>query len=266
MLNRMRSCGTAAMVAVLSFLGLGALRFAHAQPPWQATLRIAAAADLGPVLPPLLDRFERQTGIHAEASYQSSAALTMQMLNGAPFDLFLSADLSYPQRIVAAGLAVSAAPIPYARGTLVLFTRHDSRWPVPKLDTLRDPALRRLAIANPDRAPYGRAALAALTSLGLLEALKPRLVTAENIAQAAQFAETGNAAAGLISLTAALTPALRSAGSYFVIPGNLYPPITQGAVVLAKSPQRQNAQRLLDFLLSPEMQRQLALSGLQPVR
>ena len=131
---------------------------------------------------------------------------------------------------------------------------------------LRDPGLKRLAVANPDRAPYGRAAVAALTSLKLYDALKPRLVTAENIAQAAQFVDSGNADAGLISLTSAMTPRLSSSGSYFVIPRDLYPPIEQGAVIVSASKQRDAARKLLDFLLSSPVQAQLAKSGLTPVK
>ncbi len=243
-----------------------------------ATLRIAAAADLQPVLPPILTQFEKSTGIRAEATFQASAALTAQIQNGAPFDVFLSADLSYPKRLIDAGLADTAgivgpsgfsdssSPVPYARGTLVLWTRKDSHWPNPSLATLSDPNLKRLAIANPDRAPYGRAAIAALTSLKLLEQLKPRFVTAENIAQTAQFAETGNADAGLISLTSAKTAHLSEIGNYFVFPANLYPTIDQGAVLITKSAQRAPAHRFLDYLLSPAIQAQLAQSGLTPVK
>ncbi len=236
----------------------------------QTTLRIAAAADLQPVLPPILEQFQRSTGIAAQATYQASAALTTQIENGAPFDLFLSADLSYPQRLLDSDFAISTAenprvPLTYARGTLVLFTRRDSRWPHPSVDTLRDPTLRHLAIANPDRAPYGRAALAALASLKVTASLRPKLVTAENVAQAAQFAESGNADAGLISLTAAITPPLASVGSYFLIPASLYPPIQQGAIILRKSTQPQNARRFLAFLLSPTVQQELARHGLTPV-
>jgi molybdate transport system substrate-binding protein len=254
-------------------------KFTQAQQPSQQTpLRIAAAADLQPVLPPILEQFRQTTGIQAEATYQASAALTVQIQNGAPFDLFLSADLSYPKRLIDAGLADTAGvvgangpsapstPVTYARGTLVLWTRKDGHWPSPSLATLRDPALQRLAIANPDRAPYGRAAIAALTSLKLADTLKPKLVTAENISQAAQFAETGNADAGLISLTSARTQHLQSIGSYFVIPAELYPPIEQGAAIVTKSSQHENCRKFLDFLLSPAIQQQLAKSGLTPVK
>jgi molybdate transport system substrate-binding protein len=240
----------------------------HAQTP----LRIAAAADLEPVLPPILAQFQQATGIHAEATFQASAVLTTQIQNGAPFDLFLSADVGYPKRLIdagladAAGTADSSTPIVYARGTLVLWARKDSPLPPPSLDLLRNPALKRLAVANPDRAPYGRAAVAALTGLKLYDALKPRLVTAENIAQTAQFVDTGNADAGLISLTSALTPRLAGDGHYFVIPHDLYPPIEQGAAIVSKTTQRAQAHKLLDYLLSAPVQAQLAKSGLTPVK
>jgi len=238
----------------------------------QSPLRIAAAADVEPVLPSILAEFQQSTGIHAEVTYQASAMLTTEIENGAPFDLFLSADLSYPKRLIedgladAAGSADSTTPITYARGTLVLWTRKDSALPPPSLDLLRDPRVKRLAIANPDRAPYGRAAVAALKSLGLYEALKSRIVTAENIAQAAQFVDSANADAGLISLTSALTPRLASTGSYFVIPRDLYPPIEQGAVIVSKTAQRAAVHKLLDYLLSPPIQAQLAKNGLTPVK
>ena len=226
---------------------------------------MAAAADLEPVLPPILDQFHRGTGIEAVATYQASAILTSQIQNGAPFDLFLSADLGFPRRLIDAGLADSPVPITYARGTLVLWTRKDAHLPPPSLDLLRNPVLKRLAIANPESAPYGRAAVAALTNLRLYEALKPRLVTAQNIAQAAQFVDSGNADAGLISLTSALTPRLAASGTYFVVPRDLYPPIEQGAVVLRQARQPVAAHKLLDYLLTPPVQARLAKGGLTPV-
>ena len=238
----------------------------------ETPLRIAAAADLEPVLPPILAQFHEATGIHAEATYQASAVLTTQIQNGAPFDLFLSADLGYPKRLIDAGLADTAgssdssSPITYAKGTLVLWTRKDSHLPPPSLDLLRSPLLKRLSIANPDRAPYGRAAVAALTNLKIYDELKTRIVTAENIAQTAQFVDSGNADAGLISLTSALTPRLSASGDYFVIPRDLYPPIEQGAAIVSKTSQRAAVHKLLDFLLSPPVQAQLAKSGLTPVK
>jgi len=237
----------------------------------QTSLRVAAAADLEPVLPPILEQFRQATGIRAEATYQASAMLTTQIMNGAPFDVFLSADLGYPKKLIDAGLADAAGsadsstPITYAKGTLVLWTRKGSPMPPPSLDTLRSPALKRLAIANPDRAPYGRAAVAALTSLKLYDTLKPRLATAENIAQAAQFVDSGNADAGLISLTSAMTPHMASSGTWFVIPRDLYPPLEQGAVIVSNTTQRAAVHKLLDYLLSPPIQAQLAKSGLTPV-
>ena len=125
----------------------------------QTPLRVAAAADLEPVLPRILTQFQQATGIRAEATYQASAVLTMQIENGAPFDLFLAANLAYPKRLMdagladAAGTADSSSPIVYARGTLVLWTRKDSHL-APSLDLLRSPELKRLAIADPQRAPY----------------------------------------------------------------------------------------------------------------
>ena len=238
----------------------------------QTALRVAAAADLEPVLPPILEQFQKTTGVHVEATYQASATLTTQIENGAPFDLFLSADLGYPKRLIDAGLADAAGsadsstPITYAKGTLVLWARNDSGLGTLSIDTLRSAALKRLAIANPDRAPYGRAAVAALKSLNWYDTLKARLVTAENIAQAAQFADSANADAGMISLTSALTAHMSSAGTYFVIPRNLYPPIEQGAVTVSKTQQRESAHKLLDYLLSPAVQAQLAKSGLTPVK
>jgi molybdate transport system substrate-binding protein len=249
-----------AMIAVIASAGA------------QSPLRVAAAADLEPVLPHIFGEFEKSSGIHVEGTYQASAALTTQIQNGAPFDLFLSADMGYPKRLIndgladAAGSADSSSPMNYANGTLVLWARKDSSLPPPSLALLRSPALRRLAVANPDRAPYGRAAVAALTTLKLYDSLRARLVTAENIAQTAQFVDSGNADAGLISLTSALTPRLSSNGIYFVIPHDLYPPIQQGAVIVSKTTKRAEAHKFLDYLLSAPVQAELAHAGLTPAR
>ncbi len=246
---------------LLILLVLAALQSAFAQK--NSTLKIAAAADLQPVLPALIDQFAKQTNEKVEASYASSATLATQILNGGPFSLFLSADLSFPQKVIAAGLADTAAPIPYARGTLVLWARNDSPLQPLSIDSLRSPSLRTVAVANAEHAPYGRAAKAALEKLGLTGALKSKLVVAENIAQAAQYADSGNADVGLISLTSALSPHLSSSGKYIEIPEDDYPPILQGAVVLKHGADTAEAHQFLDFLLSPSIRKQLAERGLK---
>jgi molybdate transport system substrate-binding protein len=228
-------------------------------------LRIAAAADLQPLLPPLLSQFEQQTGIHAEASYQSSATLATQIIDSAPFDLFLAADLSLPQRVIDAGRAEESKPMPYVRGTLVLWTRNDSGVTTLSLDALPSAAIKTIAIANPEHAPYGRAAQAALQHLNLLDAVRPKLVAAENVAQTAQYVDSGNAQVGFISLTSALTPRLKADGHFIQVPADDYPPILQGAIVIKASAGAGAAHRFLEFLAKPEIQQTLATEGLEPV-
>ena len=214
-------------------------------------------------MPALINQFEKQTHKKVDASYASSATLATQILNGGPFSLFLSADLSFPQKVIAAGLADSAQPVPYARGTLVLWARNDSPVQPLSIDSLRSPSLQTVAVANAEHAPYGRAAKAALEKMGLAEALKSKLVVAENIAQTAQYADSGNAEVGLISLTSALTPRLSSSGKYVEIPRDDYPPILQGAVVMKHGANAAEAHQFLDFLLSPPIRKQLAERGLK---
>jgi molybdate transport system substrate-binding protein len=245
-------------------------------PPAQAQetpLRIAAAADLQPVLPPILEEFRKTTGIQAEATYQASAALTAQILNGAPFDLFLSADLSYPQRLIDAHVADTAgssntnAPIPSCAAARSFSgparTATGPTQPSRPCATPRSigspsptPTEPRMAAPPSPRSPASSCSMSSNQSSS----------TAENISQAAQFAETGNADAGLLSLTSAKTEHLAAIGSYFVLPSYLYPPIQQGAVLVTNSSQRQNASKFLDFLLSAPIQQQLAKSGLTSVK
>lgn len=241
---------------VLSFAA-----FVHAQ----QTLRIAAAADLQPLLPNILNEFTAQTGIHAEASFQSSATLATQIINGAPFDIFMAADLSFPQRVISAGLSEQPQPIVYAEGTLVLWTRNESPFHNLSMDTLRDPALKSIAVANAEHAPYGRAAQAALQHLGLYDTLKPKLVVAENIAQTAQYADSGNAELGFISLISAMTPRLKADGHYVLVPREAYPPIQQGVIVVKHTGiDSSAAHRFLDFLASPQVIHQFEAGGLSP--
>lgn len=228
-------------------------------------LRVAAAADLQPVMPVLAAAYEKKTGVKLLVSYGSSGSLVTQITNGAPFDVFFGADYVFPERLVAAGLTDGTAPAPYARGTLVLWARQDS--PVQPIsgDTLSNPKLTALAIADPDHAPYGRAAVSALERLKLYESLKSRLRVAENVAQAGQFAATGNAQAGLISLTLATSGEFKTMGTYVVVPP-VYPEIRQCAVVMKRSTHGKEAHDFLDWVLSGEVQGNFPRLGLQPVR
>ena len=230
----------------------------------QREVRVLAAADLQPVMPTLEEAFEHATGIKLVVSFGSSSTLATQIQNGDPADLFLAADYSFPENIVAAGLADSPSPIPYARGTLVLWARKDSPLQPLTQNTLRDGKFTSLAIANPDHAPYGRAAVAALTWMKLYDQLKPRIVVAENIAQAAQYVESGNAQLGLISLTAASTDHFKQIGSFVRLPQVTYPEIRQCAVVMKNSAHRADAHAFLDWLRSPAVQQNLPKYGLDP--
>lgn len=233
---------------------------AHAQ-----QLRVAAAADLQPVLPGILKQFTAQTGIQASASYKSSATLATAIINGAPFDLFLAADFSFPERVIAAGRAEESKPVAYARGTLVLWTRKEYGLRLSVADLL-DPTLKSVAIANPQHAPYGRAAVETMKFQGVYDTLKPKLVVAENVAQAAQYADSGNAELGFISLTLALTPRMKADGNYVREAPEAYPPILQGAVVVKGARGAAAARQFLAFLASPKVKRELAAEGLEPAR
>ena len=227
-------------------------------------VRVAAAADLEPLLPALLAKYEQQTGQHVVASFASSATLAAQIENGAPFDLFLSADMSFPEKVAHDGFAAAGATAkPYARGTLVLWTRNQSGIHSLNMQLLASSQVHSVAIANPQHAPYGRAAVEALTRLTLLPAIQSKLRIAENIAQAAQFASTGNADVGLISLTSALT--LRSQGHYVAVPQNAYLPILQGGLALKGGANAKGGTAFLRYLHSPAVTQQLQDGGLAPV-
>src|SRR5271163_304349 len=145
-----------------------------AEDAWgQKELHVAAAADLQAVLPVLAQEYEKATGVKLAVSFGSSSTLAEQILNGAPMDLFLAADFVYPEKIVAAGLADGTAPIPYAKGTLVLWARKDSPLQPLSMEKLTDPRVKTVAIANELHAPYGRAAASALRWLKLYDAVSP---------------------------------------------------------------------------------------------
>lgn len=236
------------------------LRAQAATPP----LRVFAAADLIPVMPVLSQLYAKKTGVTLKVSLGASGVLVTQMQNGAPADIFLGADFVFPEKLVASNLATERAPVPYARGTLVMFALKKSPLEPLNLDRLRDPRVQKVAVANDLHAPYGRAAIAALNRMGYLPGIQNKLVVAENVAQAGEFVVSGNAQVGMVSLTLAESEKYRQVGTYVRVPSSQYPEIRQCAVIL-KAGNTAEAQRFLDWLLSPEVQPNLPNVGLGPI-
>lgn len=217
-----------------------------------APLLVAAASDLAYCIDELAAAFRKETpGAEVKVSTGASGNFFAQIRNGAPFHVFLSADMMYPTQLAKAGAADGATLRPYAVGRIVLWTT-DSRFDVNQgLALLRDPRVTRIAIGNPDTAPYGRAAKAVLVRDKLWEAVQPRLVIGENIAQAAQFVQTGNAQLGIVSLATVRSPKMAGVGRYHLISDTGVPPIEQGAIVTAVGMKEPLAGRFVRFLGSP---------------
>ncbi len=215
---------------------------------------VAAAADMSAALPQLAAAYTKETGQTVKLSFGSSGNLANQIRNGAPFDVFFSADEEYPQQLIAEGLASKDTLYRYAIGRLVLWVPSNSLLDLSKLGmkALLDPSVKKISIANPATAPYGRAAEAALRHSGIYDQVSSRFVLGENVSQAAQFVESGNAQAGLIALSHALAPALKNKGRYWAVPLGAYPTLNQAAVVLSKSKQPDAARKFMEFLRTPE--------------
>lgn len=228
-------------------------------------LAVAAASDLQVVFASLAEQFERETRVPVRASFASSGTLLAQIRGGAPFDVFLSADIDYPRSLAADGHGDATSLLEYAAGRLAVVTRRDSGLDAARgLALTADPRVRRVAIANPQHAPYGRAALAALRHDGLDAAVRPRLVLGENVSQAAQFVQSGNAQVGLIALSLALSPAMRESTVYAEVPGTSHPPIRQGAIIVSASRRKAAAARWLSFLQRADTVALLVRHGFAP--
>ncbi len=227
------------------------------------TLRVAAASDLQFALPAISAQFEKDTGQKVGLIFGSSGNFFTQIQNGAPFDAFLSADVDYPRKLEMAGLAVRGSLYEYATGSIVLWTRNDSGIDLRRegLRVLIDPRVRRIAIANPEHAPYGRAAVAALRHEQIYDQVHVKLVLGENISQAAQFAQTGNTEIGILALSVALSPVMKRSGKYVEVPVSFYPAIEQAAVVLTRSRQQTLARQFIETLKTPESARLLQVYG-----
>jgi len=212
------------------------------------TLRVAAASDLQFVLPELAAEYEKQSGVKLAVTYGSSGSFYAQIQNGAPFDLFFSADSAFPNWLVRARLAEADSLHVYAVGRLALWLPADCPLdPAAGLKILLDPRIQKISIANPDHAPYGRAAVSALEHAGLYNQLKSKLVFGENISQAAQFVQSGSAQAGLIALSLALSPTMAS-GKHWDLPVDQQPELEQAVALITSSPNKKAAADFLAFL------------------
>ena len=228
---------------------------------------VAAASDLRFVLAELLaDLRSSRPELLVELSFGASGSLVAQISQGAPFDVFLSADESLARDLVTRGLADPRSLFRYARGHLALWVPRAPHLDVPSLGlrSLLDPSIRRVALASSRHAPYGRAAVAALSASGLTAAVTPKLVTGENVAQAMQMAQSGAADAALVSLSLTHAPGVASAGQIYVVPAALHPPIEQGGVVLRRAADPSAAAAFAEYLRSASARGIFARHGFDP--
>ena len=211
---------------------------------------VAAAADLKFAMDEIVATFKKAHPTDkVEVVYGSSGKFNTQIQQGAPYDLFFSADIAFPRELAKAGLAASDVK-PYAFGRIVLWSASLDASKM-TLASLTDPKITRIAIANPKHAPYGKRAEEALRAVGLWEKVEPKLVYGENIAQTAQYVQTGNAQVGIIALSLAVNPELASKGGYWLIPDKLHAPLEQGYIITQRAEGNALARRFADYMGSP---------------
>jgi molybdate transport system substrate-binding protein len=253
------------LAGALAFCFLSSSYLSAQQAGSSHELLVAAAADLSSALQEIADRYQKQTGVTLKLSFGASGGLTQQIQNGAPFDLFFSADMDYPRRLIAAGDAEAASLHEYAIGKLVIWVPANSPLDLDRegMNALLDSSVKKIAIANPEHAPYGRAAVAALKHTGLYDRVSDRLVLGENVSQAAQFAESGNAQGGFVALAHAASPSMQGKGKYWIVPAKDYPPLAQGVVIVSHSQHKKEAAEFLAYMKSKEVQELLRKYGFE---
>jgi len=227
---------------VLLVCSLLLAQIAHAE-----KITVAAAADLKFALSDIVAHFKQVNPTdEVDVVFGSSGKFHTQIQQGAPFDLYFSADIGYPRALAQAGLAASAVK-PYAFGRIVLWsTTLDARQMT--LSSLTDPQITRIAIANPKHAPYGKRAEEALRAAGVWASVKPKLIFGENISHTAQFVQTGNAPVGIIALSLAVNPELAGKGGYWLIPDTLHEPLEQGFIVTQRAKDNALAHRFAQYM------------------
>jgi molybdate transport system substrate-binding protein len=228
-------------------ISAGVLRQAAAQ-----ELTVAAASDLQFAMQEIASRFEKQKGNGVKVVYGSSGNFFQQIQSGAPFDLFFSANLDYAKKLDAAGLTEPGSLYEYATGKIVIWVPADSKLDLKNgLQALLDASVHKIAIANPEHAPYGQAAVAAMKKENVYQRLAGKFVLGENISQTAAFVLSGSADVGIVAMSLALSPNMKGKGRYAEVPVADYPPIEQACVVVRASQKKETARTFLEFVKSP---------------
>ncbi len=216
-------------------------------------LVIAAAADLRYAMDDIARQFQQDhLEIKVKTTYGSSGQFAAQIASGAPYDVFCSADMTYPHDLTSRGYALPDSEFQYAIGRLVIWVPKASPIPIEQLgiQALRHPSIRHITIANPGHAPYGKAAVAAMTSLGVYDVIKYKLAYGENVSQALQYIQLGSAEIGVVALSLAVAPTVRDTGRYWEIPTTSYPRMEQGCVILKATKHEALARQFRVFLLA----------------
>jgi molybdate transport system substrate-binding protein len=254
-------------IMFFAFAGCGEKRPPQKIPlPSKISISVAAAADLKFAFVEIVDEFQREyPGIQVETSYGSSGNFFAQLSNRAPFDIFFSADMGYPRKLIEQGDAVKESEFQYAVGHIGLWVLNDSPLDLDDrgIGVLNDPTVKQIAIANPRFAPYGRAAESALKHFEIYDSIKDRIVLGENITQATQFVESGAADIGIIAQSIAMAPPLRDKGKYWPLPEDSHPKLEQGGVILSWVQDREACEKLRSFVISERGQSILRRYGFE---
>jgi molybdate transport system substrate-binding protein len=232
-----------------------------------ATIHVAAAANVQFAFDEIESEFEEQhPDIQLQMTYGSSGNFYAQLTQEAPFDIFFSADEVYPRRVIDEGFADEDSYFTYVVGQICIWVPNDSPLDLDAagMNAVVDPSVVKIAIANPDVAPYGAAAVEAMRHFGVYEAAQDRLVLGDNISQTTQFVQSGAADVGIIALSLALAPELSDEGRYWIVPNDAYQPLMQAGVILSTSKHREAAEELQQFVLGSEGQEILSRFGYLP--
>jgi molybdate transport system substrate-binding protein len=212
-------------------------------------ITVAAAADLQFAMQDVAARYQKEAGKTVKVIYGSSGNFYQQIQNGAPFDVFFSANLDYAKKLEDAGLAEPGSFYPYAKGKIVIWVRNESKLDLNSgMKVFLNPSVKKIAVANPLHAPYGQAAVAAMQKENIYDQVKDKFVLGENISQTASFVVSGSADVGVVALALALSPNMKDKGRYVEVPAGEYPPIEQACVVLASSKNKEAAKQFLLFV------------------